>query len=196
MANLVDLSQLSTDLANNTVPDYVWISPDQCNDMHGGVYTAVDGHPETPCPYGSAKDDANDAALKQKADAFVKSAVTTITHSKAWTGNSVIFIVTDENDFTGNKATDGWETADGCCDSPIVPAGNPDVPGWQGGVYGGGLVPAVVVTTHGKTRGYTSTKPYSHYALLRTLEDGWHLGRLGFTADTAQVNSMNEFLTH
>ena len=32
-------------------------------------------------------------------------------HSKAWTGNSAIFIVTDENDFTGNTATDGWETA-------------------------------------------------------------------------------------
>ena len=53
--------------------------PNQCNDMHGGVYDAVAGHPETPCPYGSTKDDANDAALKQKADAFVHGAVETIT---------------------------------------------------------------------------------------------------------------------
>ena len=35
VANIVDFSQFATDLANNTVPNYVWISPDQCNDMHG-----------------------------------------------------------------------------------------------------------------------------------------------------------------
>ena len=76
-------------------------------------------------PYGSTKDDANDASLKQKADAFVKGAVTTIMSSRAWKdGHSVMFIVTDENDYTGNSETDGWETADGCCDSPVVPAGD------------------------------------------------------------------------
>ena len=73
--------------------------------MHGGVYDAVPGHAETPCPYGSVKDDANDAALKHKGDAFVQSAVTTITHSKAWTRKSAIVIVTDENDYTGNTET-------------------------------------------------------------------------------------------
>src|SRR5258708_7736389 len=35
MANIVDLSQLDADLASGKVPDYVWISPDQCHDMHG-----------------------------------------------------------------------------------------------------------------------------------------------------------------
>ena len=95
--------------------------------MHGGVYVAVPGHPETPCPYGSTKDDANDAALKQKADVFVHTAVDTITHSKAWTKRSAIVIVTDENDFTGNSETGGWESADGCCDSPYVPAADPRV---------------------------------------------------------------------
>ena len=35
MANLVDFSQLDADLANGNVPDYAWISPDQCHDMHG-----------------------------------------------------------------------------------------------------------------------------------------------------------------
>jgi phosphatidylinositol-3-phosphatase len=81
----------------------VWITPNQCNDMDGGVYDAVPGHPEAPCLYGSTKDDPNDAALKQKADAFVKGAVQTITTSKAWTKRSAIVIVTDENDFTGNS---------------------------------------------------------------------------------------------
>jgi len=35
VASIVDFSQFATDLANNTVPDFSWISPDQCNDMHG-----------------------------------------------------------------------------------------------------------------------------------------------------------------
>src|SRR5260370_32989065 len=30
MANIVDLSQLNSDLTAGIVPDYVWISPDQC----------------------------------------------------------------------------------------------------------------------------------------------------------------------
>src|SRR6266404_1632588 len=32
MANIVDFSQFTADLANNTVPNYSWISPDQCSD--------------------------------------------------------------------------------------------------------------------------------------------------------------------
>ena len=126
----------------------------------------------------------------------MQTAVETITHSRAWTGNSAIFIVTDENDFTGNAATGGWESADGCCDSPVLPAGDPDInAAWPGGTYGGGLIPAVIVTTHGK-RHYTSDTPYNHYSLLRTIEDAWGLDRLGFTSDTAQVRSMDEFLQH
>ena len=35
VANIVDFGQFATDLANNTVPDFSWISPDQCHDMHG-----------------------------------------------------------------------------------------------------------------------------------------------------------------
>ena len=197
LAHVKPYSELSADLEKpSTTPDFVWISPDQCNDMHGGVYVAIAGHPETPCPYGSTKDDANDASLKQKADAFVKGAVTEIMSSKAWkAGHSAIVIVTDENDFTGNPETDGWETADGCCDSPVVPANDPDVPGWQGGVYGGGLIPAIVVTNHGKTGGYTSSTPYNHYSLLATIEENWRLGYLGYAADRAQVKPMDEFFT-
>jgi hypothetical protein len=153
--------------------------------MHGGVYVAVPDHPETPCPYGSAKDDANDAALKQKADAFVQTAVQTIMGSAAWTKNSLIFIVTDENDFTNNATTGGWETADGCCDSPYVQAADPRInAAWPGGTYGGGLVPAVVITGH-KPQGRVSETPYNHYSLLATIEYVWHLGYLGHAGDRA-----------
>ena len=198
---------LAGDLAKEqTTPNFVWITPNQCHDMHGGVFTAVapNGSDGTPCPFGSAKDDANDAALKQKADAFVRGAVTTIEASPAWKGGSAaIFILTDENDFTGNAATDGWESAAGCCDSPILPAGFqflgsnglPDGKTWAGGMYGGGLIPAIVVTNKGKTGGYVNDTPFNHYSLLATIEQAWRLGYLGNASDRAQVPTMADFLT-
>lgn len=196
MANVKPYTDFAADLRSGHVADFVWISPDQCNDMHGGVYTPVANHPETPCPYGSAVDDPNDASLKQKADAFVQTAVQQIMASKAWTGNSAIFILTDENDYTGNTVTGGWESAAGCCDSPIVQAGDPRVSAtWPGGTYGGGLIPAVVVTTHG-VRNYVSQQPYNHYSLLRTIEDAFKLGYLGNASDTNNVESMTEFFSH
>lgn len=197
-------SAFAGDMKSRDVPNFVWITPNQCHDMHGGVYTAVasDGSDGTPCPYGSTKDDANDAALKQKADAFVKGAVTAIMGSPVWkTSRSAIFIVTDENDFTGNSTTDGWESADGCCDSPYLPqgtqflnaSGQPDGTVWQGGIYGGGKIPAIVVTSKGKTGGYVSQQAYNHYSLLATIEWNWNLGYLGNASDTRQVQPMTEF---
>ena len=195
LQNVKPYTDLAGDLNSRHAPSFVFIAPDQCNDMHGGVYTAVRGHPETPCPYGSTNDDANDAALKQKADAFVKSAVTTIMHSRAWTPHSAIFIVADEGDYTGNPTTGGWDSPAGCCDSPTLPAGDPDISAsWPGGVYGGALVPAIVVNG-GRPRHVVDDTPYNHYSLLRTLEDAWRLPELGFTSDHRQVSTMNRLLT-
>ena len=183
--NVKDYSALGSDLNSRNAPRFVWISPNQCNDMHGGVYATVPDHPETPCPYGSTKDDANDAALKAKADAFVHQAVTTIMTSHAWTKHSAIFIVTDENDYTGNAETGGWENADGCCDSPYVAAADPRVSGtWPGGTYGGGLIPAIVVSASGP-RGYVDHTAYNHYSLLTTIQQNWGLTYTGHAGDTA-----------
>ena len=185
MAKVKDYSALATDLNSASAPQFVWISPNQCNDMHGGIYTTVPAHPETPCPYGSAKDDANDAALKHKADAFVQGAVTTIMGSTAWTKRSAIVIVTDENDYTGNKQNGGWESTDGCCDSPYVAAQDPRVSTtWPGGTYGGGLVPAIIVRASGP-RGVVDHTPYNHYSLLASIEDNWGLPHLGHAGETA-----------
>ena len=205
LANIKPYAQFAADMKAKKLPNFVWISPNQCHDMHGGVYSkvAADGSDGTPCPYGSTKDDANDAALKQKADDFVKGAVTTIMSTTAWkTGRSAIFILTDENDFTGDKTTDGWESAAGCCDSPNLGKGTPflgsngapDGNVWQGGIYGGGKIPAIVMTAKGK-RGYTSEKPYNHYSLLSTLEWNWNLPTIGNASDTVQVHPMTEFFT-
>ncbi|MDA8437090.1 MAG: hypothetical protein M0Z98_14035 [Actinomycetales bacterium] len=194
MSHVKPYTDLAADLSSEDAPRYVFIAPDQCNDMHGGVYAAVVGHPETPCPYGSTNDDPNDAALKQKADAFVHQAVTTIMHSRAWTPYSAIFIVADEGDYAGNQTNGGWDSPAGCCDSPVLPAGAADVNvAWPGGVYGGGLVPAIVVTGRGP-RHVVSDAPYNHYSLLRTIEDAWGLPELGYTSDHAQVSTMNALI--
>jgi phosphatidylinositol-3-phosphatase len=207
LAKIKPYTALATDLQKeSTTPNFVWISPNQCHDMHGGVFTpvAADGSDGTPCPFGSAKDDANDASLKKKADDFVKGAVTAIEASPAWKGGSAaIFILTDENDFTGDASTDGWESAAGCCDSPILPPGyqflgsngQPDGKTWAGGTYGGGLIPAIVVTNKGKTGGYTNATPFNHYSLLATIEQAWGLGYLANASDRRQVPTMSVFLT-
>ena len=195
LAGIKPYTALAGDLNSPRAPRFVFISPDQCNDMHGGVYTAVPGYPETPCPYNTVNDDPADVALKHNADAFVHGAVTTIMSSRAWTPHSAIFVVADEGDYTGVTANGGWDSPAGCCDSPVLPAGDPDInAAWPGGLYGGGLVPAIVIDPSGP-RHFVSTAAYNHYSMLRTVEDAWHLPELGFTSDHAQVQVMNEFLT-
>lgn len=206
LANVKPYTDLATDLNSAHAPDFVWISPNQCNDMHGGIYVTVAGHPETPCPYNSAVDDANDIALKQKADAFVHAAVDTIRSSKAWTGNSAIFILSDESDFDGSATgTDLWADVSGCCDSPgygsapALPQGYVLIDNgshvWNAGQFGGGKVPAIVIARNG-VGGIKDTTPYNHYSLLRTIEDVWNLGYLGYAADEANVKSMTPLLMH
>jgi len=120
--------------------------------------------------------------------------VTTIMSSRAWTRHSAIFIVADEGDFTGNAVNGGWDSPAGCCDSPVLPAGDPDISAsWPGGLYGGALVPAVVIDPSGP-RHFVSNVAYNHYSMLRTIEDAWGLPELAFTSDHAQVAAMNEFL--
>jgi hypothetical protein len=196
LSHIKPYTSLAADLNSAHAPRYVWISPDQCNDMHGGVYTPVAGHPETPCPYSDTAGDAADESLKAKADAFVKQAVLTIVHSRAWTPDSVIFLTADETDFDGSNPSDNFylSTA-GCCDSPVLPAGDPAVSAtWPGGVYGGGLVPMIVITPNGP-RHLSDNTPYNHYSMLLTIEKGFGLGRLGFTSDSRQVRPMWQLIT-
>jgi len=159
MANIVDLSQLNTDLAAGTVPDYVWISPDQCNDMHGRVGPTSDA-----CSFSHVQ------GLISTGDAFLSSIVSAITSSSAWTGNSAIFITWDETDFP-------FVDVSGCCDA----------------VPGGGHVVTLVIS-HSDHAARTSNVSYNHYSMLRTIQDGWHLGCLGFTCDTAHVPAMSDLV--
>jgi len=167
VANIVDFSQLATDLATRHVADYVWISPDQCHDMHGRAATPAD-----PCDFSQVP------ALIAAGDSFLHDTVHAIRHSKAWTGNSVIFIVWDESDYTGS-GFNGFGDDSGCCDS---------VPG-----QGGGHVVAITIT-HADDGPRTSSVAYNHQSMLATIEDGWHLGCLAFTCDTANVPPMSDLV--
>ncbi len=205
LANVKPYTALAADLNGPQAPDFVWISPDQCNDMHGGVYATIAGHPETPCPYSNGVDDPNDVSLKHKADAFVKGAVETIESSRAWTGNSVIFVLGDEADFDGTATTtDLWADVSGCCDSPGY-GGAPGLPNgyvltdngshpWSG-PFGGGKVPAIVIARNGQGPVVDAT-PYNHYSLLRTIEQVWGLPYLGYAADGVHVKAMTPLLAH
>ena len=195
-AHIKPYTSMAADLNGPNPPRYVWISPDECSNMHGGIYTAVPGFPDTPCPYNDVPGDANDQALKAKADAFVKAAVQTIMSSRAWTGNSAIFVVADETDFDGTNPTDNdYASVAGCCDSPVLPAGDPQISAsWPGGVYGGGSAPMIVVSRLGP-RHATDATPSNHYSMLLTIEEGFGLGKLGYTSDSAQVQPLWPLIT-
>ena len=99
VANIVDFSQFTTDLANGTVPDYSWISPDQCHDMHGRAATPAD-----PCDFSQVQ------ALISTGDAFVMNTVNAIMNSSAWTAtqSSSLFgmkVTSPEPDFRGSVTT-------------------------------------------------------------------------------------------
>jgi hypothetical protein len=190
--NIKPYSDMAQDLNSGHAPRYVWITPDICSDMHLGVYTQVPGYEgETPCPYPDTMGDPIDEASKTTADDFIRQAVTTIMHSRAWTGNSVIFVTADENDYDAANTSNGqYLSTAGCCDSPIVPKADPEVSlDWPGGLYGGGLTPMVVISRQGP-RHATDHTAYNHYSMLLTIEEGLGLGKLGYTSDSAQVTPM------
>ncbi len=93
LQNIVPETQLFTDLQSDTVPNFSFIAPDQCHDMHGIASCT------------------GDAALLQAGDAYVASVVSAITSSSVWAkGNNAIVITWDENDFNPTGVT-------GCCDA-------------------------------------------------------------------------------
>ncbi len=75
LANIKPYTSLAKDLNSKHAPAFVWISPNQCHDLHGGLNNAVDpsGADGTPCPFGttSPTQDAKDLALIKSADRWV-----------------------------------------------------------------------------------------------------------------------------
>jgi phospholipase C len=187
--NVVPLTELTSDLNSRNVPQFVWISPNVCNDMHGGA---------PACPYPNSPSDPAQATLYQDGNTFLKTWVTAIMNSRAWTDNSAIFITWDEGGYEDSSPY-APEDDSGCCDSPVL-AATPATTEGSGGdlvggtLYGGGHVPMIVVARHG-ARGATDATPTNHYSLLQTIELNWGLPFLGNASDTIQVQSLAPLLT-
>jgi hypothetical protein len=87
-AQYAPLQQLFTDLANNTVAEYNWITPNQYNDMHTAL---SDGY----------KGLTGDAAKIRQGDDFLAQVVPAIMASKAYQENGVIILWWDESEEDG-----------------------------------------------------------------------------------------------
>ena len=88
------LQQLVTDLANNTVADYNWITPDQYNDMH----TALKG---------GYKGLTGDAANIRQGDDFLSQIIPVIMASDAYKNHGAIVIWFDESESDGVAGDNG-----------------------------------------------------------------------------------------
>jgi hypothetical protein len=186
--NVVPLTQLATDLSTGQVPQFAWISPNICDDMHGGA---------TACPFPSSPKSPAQAKLFKDGNAFLQKWVGLITHSSVWDSHSAIFITWDEG---GYEDTSPYAPIDdrGGPDSPVLPATPADPKTGSGGdlaggtVYGGGHVPMIVVATGVGHR--IDPVRSDHYSLLQTIEQNFCLPLLGDAGDTVQVSSLDPLL--
>jgi hypothetical protein len=153
-SHVLDLGSLPDALASaTTTPNLSFVVPDLCNDGHDEP--CVDGRP------GGAT----------SADAFLRAWVPRILDSPAFKADGMLVVTFDEAETGG-----GDESATACCGER--PGPNSPMPGISG--PGGGRIGAVVRSPY--VAAGTRDVGYNHYSLLRTIEDIFGLGHLGFAA--------------
>jgi phospholipase C len=167
-ARQVPLDRLFSDLGSNQVPDFSYIVPDQCRDMHGI------GNPLAPCGGAAATDDN----FVKRGDDEAYWLVNSITGSPMWArGRNAIFVVFDEGNGPLTCPTydpdHGVDTAAG---SLLPGADCYDPKNFDDKIV------MIVITNYG-VRGVTDDTFYSHYSLLKTIEAAFHLPYLGHAAD-------------
>jgi hypothetical protein len=79
-AKIVPFTQFTTDMQANALPDFVWITPNMCNDTHD-------------CPLSAG-------------DTWLKTWVPTILNTPAWRDHGVLFITFDEGKGDGGCCQD------------------------------------------------------------------------------------------
>jgi phospholipase C len=172
MARIVPYEALTQDLSSSQVPDLVWISPDQCHDMHGVSPESAAAIKQSDCGYPASGLDHGAIRL---GDAYLKEAVAAITGSPAWKEGSALVIVWDEDDYAGFSGTGG---------SPV---------GRNGTILGGARAPLILVTA-GTAPAARIDEPLNHYDLLAALESIWGLGCLENSCHTAWTNPVTAAL--
>jgi phosphatidylinositol-3-phosphatase len=155
-AHIVSLSELRIDLRRvATTPNYSFITPNLCNDGH-----------DAQCANGQT-------GGLTGINRFLREWVPVITRSPAFRKDGLLIITFDESD---GKAPDAF---DACCNE-LPLSTDPNRPGFQG--PGGGRIGAVLLSPYIRP-GTVSSVPYNHYSLLRSVEDIFDLGHLGYAAE-------------
>jgi hypothetical protein len=192
-SHVVNLRELSTDLRTAaTTPNFAFITPNLCNDGHDGDGTGAAGK---GCVNGQP-------GGLSSADAFLRSWVPQILQSPAYQEDGLLIVTFDEGNYrtvsstapaTGQKTVNITFLGEACCHQPLGPNITPttvrnlvNTPQlvenvmYQG--YGGDQIGALLLSRLIEP-GSSSSIPYNHYSLLRSLEDIFHLKHLGYAAD-------------
>jgi hypothetical protein len=160
----VGLASLKGDLASvRSTPSFSYIVPDRCHD----------GNP-TPCTPGAP-------AGMAPAQALLKQIVPEVTGSKAYREGGLLVITVDEAPSSG-----AFADSSSCCGQPLFP--NDPVKTLAGAPRGGGTVGALLLSPYVKGA-TTSQEEFNHFSLLRTIEDFFSLGHLGY-AGLSTVKSL------
>jgi phosphatidylinositol-3-phosphatase len=156
-SHIVGLDELNTDLRHvATTPNFAFIAPSTCHE----AWSRYCGTTKAPAGTFIA--------------AFLQQWVPLITHSPAFRKDGLLIITFAQSD--GSAPHD----YDACCGEQGMSV-NPEKAGLRG--PGGGKVGAVALSPFIRP-GTVSTVPYNHYSLLRTVEDIFGLGHLGFAAES------------
>ena len=138
--NVIDYSNLSTDLASlSTTPNFSLIAPNLVDDMHNPFIRTSTNY--------------------MNGDTWLSNNVPMITGSAAFADGGILFIVWDEDDYSGGLTGS---------DDPV---------------------PFFVISNLAKNGGYPSTVTANHYSLLATVEDGLNLANYLGQAATASPMS-------
>jgi phosphatidylinositol-3-phosphatase len=133
--SIVPFTQLSVDLAAGTLPNYVFITPNLCNDAHD-------------CPV-------------KVADGWLKGLIDQLLPPLDAEGKPYLIVIT-------------WDEGQGnhsCCGLPAE---------------AGGRIATILVSPQVKN-GFEDATPYTHYSLLKTISEAWHLSYLGHAAEADNV---------
>lgn len=164
----VGLDRLASDLSGaKSTPSFAYIVPDRCHDGSPG-----------PCPGGAPGGLA-------AADSFLEQVVPKVLASRAYKEDGLLAITIDQAPSSGEFAD-----SSSCCGQPQFPNLPPSTSGL--GPEGGGQVGALLLSPFVKGGG-VSQEPYSHFSLLRTVEDLFGLPHLGY-AGLSKVKSLESSL--
>lgn len=199
-SHVVNLNRLPADLANeHSTPNFVFITPNLCDDGHDGSGTGAAG---TDCANGQP-------GGLTSADAFLKTWVPQIMNSLAYRKDGLLIITFDEsniaetvsvNPTTGQQTVDLTFPGQTCCDQQP----GPNLTGVRPGSftllstptlveqiivngYGGDRVGALLLSPFVKP-GSSSDTSYNHYSLLRSIEDIFGLDHIGYAANDPRTH--------